>query len=244
MAAIVVGVSYVPGIGFAVAKRFAQAGLRVGIVGRTEEKLKHAKAEIEAMVPGAQVTSAVGDVTDKNSIDAAFMALIYAMGAPSVLVYNVSSRPFPTSTVADVDPERLLNDYRAGPLGAVHCAQAVIPGMREAGEGTIIFTGATASMRGAKGFGSFSASKAGLRALAQSLAKEEMNNGIHVVHAVVDGMVDMPAMRGYAEANNIPQGRLIDTEAIAETYFQMHMQDKRCMSFEIDIRPYLSDGHY
>mmetsp|Transcript_14930 Transcript_14930/g.56679 ORF Transcript_14930/g.56679 Transcript_14930/m.56679 type:complete len:241 (-) Transcript_14930:4028-4750(-) len=238
MSAIVVGVSYAPGIGYAVAKRFAQAGLKVGIVGRQQPRLEEAKKLIEDAVEGATVAIATGDVTDKASIDSALGSLIEAHGVPDSLIYNVSSRPMPTVSVAEVDPDRLLNDYKTGAYGAVLCVQKVIAGMRERGSGSILLTGATASMRGAPGFGAFSAAKAGLKHLAQALAKEEMSNGIHVAHIIIDGMVDMAVMRQYAA--DLPDGRLIDTEGIAEVYYNLHMQSPRCFTFEQDLRPYMS----
>ena len=132
-----------------------------------------------------------------------------------------------------------MGDFAAGPVGALNCVHAVLPGMRERKRGTIIFTGATASMRGAPKFASFSAQKMALRGMAQSLAKEMAPEGIHVAHVVVDGMVDMELIRNFMP--DVGEGRLIETAAAAETYWHLHTQPQRCFSFEVDIRPHQAE---
>ena len=109
--------------------------------------------------------------------------------------------------------------------------------MRVAKEGSIIFTGASASLRGASGFGTFCVAKTGLRAFAQALAKEEAPNGVHVGHVVVDAMLDMPVIRDFVD-KDISPGRLLDTDAAAEVYYHLASQGKRCMTFEVDVRPH------
>lgn len=140
-AAVVVGVSHMPGIGFAVAKRFAQEGLAVGMVGRQQDRLDAAVAAIQSAVEGASVACCAADTTDGEAIKAALEQLKAQHGAPECLVYNVSARPFPPAAVADIDPARLISDWNTGPLGAMYCSQAVLPDMRAAGKGCIIFTG-------------------------------------------------------------------------------------------------------
>jgi NAD(P)-dependent dehydrogenase (short-subunit alcohol dehydrogenase family) len=106
--------------------------------------------------------------------------------------------------------------------------------------GTIIFTGATASMRARPPFTAFAAAKAGVRALAQGMAREFGPQGIHVVHAVIDGVIDGERSRGqfarYVEAKG--QDGLLQLEAIAETYWQLHIQHPSAWTHEIDLRPY------
>ena len=234
-AAVVVGVSHRPGLGFAVAKRFAAGGMKVGIVGRQPDRLDECRRDILAAVPGAEVECVECDATDPAQVKTAFGKLRAAHGAPSALVYNLSARPFPPTTIADCDPARLEADWRTGAFGAMLCVQEVIGDMRANGEGTVLFTGASASLRGSKRFGSFAVSKTGLRALAQSLAKEVAPDGVHVAHVVVDAMVDMPVIKQFMP--DAPSGRLLDTDAAAEAYWQLHMQTGRCFTFEIDVRP-------
>ena len=234
-AAVVVGVSNRPGLGFAVAKRFAAGGMKVGIVGRQPDRLDECRRDILTAVPGAEVECVECEATDPAQVKPAFGKLRAAHGAPSALVYNLSARPFPPTTIADCDPARLEADWRTGAFGAMLCVQEVIGDMRANGEGTVLFTGASASLRGSKRFGSFAVSKTGLRALAQSLAKEVAPDGVHVAHVVVDAMVDMPVIKQFMP--DAPSGRLLDTDAAAEAYWQLHMQTGRCFTFEIDVRP-------
>ena len=125
-------------------------------------------------------------------------------------------------------------------MTALLCVQQVLPAMKAAGTGAILFTGASASLRGSAKFGSFAVNKCGLRALAQSLAREEAPGGVHVAHVVVDAMVDMPVIHDFIEKGFIEAapGRLLDTGSAADVYWQLYEQDKRCMAFEVDLRPH------
>ena len=209
--------------------------MKVGIIGRQPERLEECKKEILLQVPGADIECVPCDATDPAAVTTAFAGLRAKHGEPSALIYNLSARPFPPTAVADVTPERLESDWKTGPLGAMLCVQQVLPAMRERAEGTILFTGASASLRGSKSFGSFAVAKGGLRALAQSLAKEEAPKGVHVGHVVIDGMVDMPVINQFFP--DAPPGRTMDTDATAEVYWSMHVQDRRAWGFEIDLRP-------
>ena len=234
-AAVVVGVSNKPGLGFAVAERFARGGHAVGIIGRQQAALEDCKAAIMREVPGARVEYCVCDATDGDQVSAAFDGFKKLHGPCDALIYNLSCRPFPPTNVADVTPERLESDWRTGPYGALLCVQQVLPSMRERGEGTILFTGASASLRGNARFGSFAVAKTGLRSLAQSLAKEVSAEGVHVAHVVIDSIVDMPVIHKFMP--DAPKGRMLDPAAAADFYWTLHTQDRRCRSFEADLRP-------
>ena len=212
-AAVLVGVSYSPGLGNAIAKRFAEGGLKVGIIGRQPERLEACKRDILQAVPGAEIECVAADATDPEAVKAAFSSLRAAHGEPEALVCNLSGRPVPPTKVADVTPERLESDWRTGPYAALLCVHEVLPAMQRRGAGTIVFTGASASLRGSPKFGSFAVAKGGLRCLAQSLAKEVGPDGIHVAHVVVDGMVDMPVINQFVP--DAPKGRLLDPAAAA-----------------------------
>ena len=166
----------------------------------------------------------------------AFAELEAKHGKTDCLVYNMSCRPFPPTTVAELEPERLLSDIKTGPYAALLCVQAVLPAMLEAGRGTILISGASASLRGSEKFGSFGAAKTSLRAMAQSLAKEVAPKGVHVAHVIIDAMVDMPVINSFFP--DAPKGRMLDTEAAAELYWNLYQQDPRCMTFELDVRPF------
>lgn len=230
---IVVGVSHVPGIGFAAAKRFAKEGMSVGIIGRQANCLADVTAKIRDAVPDAHVEAVVADATNCDDIQAAIASIERKYGATEVLIYNVSARPLPAREVADTTPEFFMNMFNTNVMGALHCTQAVLPKMKENKSGTIIFTGASASWRGTAKFGAFGAAKMALRGMAQSLAKEVNPCGVHVAHVVVDGMVDMPLIH---KVVGRPEGRMIDTDAIAEAYWMLHSQSPQCFSFELDVR--------
>lgn len=234
-AVVIVGVSYAPGLGFAIAKRFAKEGLAVGMVGRQQERLEACKSEILKEVPDAQVNFAMADATDPEQCARAFTELNAVNGNPDALVMNMAARPAPMP-MADLSPDKLLNDWKTGPYAALLCCQQVLPAMRKAGSGTILFTGATASLRGSAKFGSFAASKCSVRAMAQSLAKELSPEGIHVAHIIVDSMVDMPLMKSMAAS--APPGKFLDTDSAAEVYWNLYQQNKLCFAFEVDIRPH------
>lgn len=240
MSALVLGVSHVPGVGHAVARRFALGGLKVGIMGRQIAKLEESKAAIISDVPGAQISCAAVDCTDADALKIAVQAFESEFGTPKCLVYNASARPFPPQEVAELSVDRLKEDHDVCVAGFLSAVQLVLPSFRAAGEGCILYTGATASLRGSKRFGSFASAKCAARALTQSLAKELAPEGVHVAHVVVDGMVDMPIIRGFTSAD-MPDDRLLDTTSIAETYWSLYQQDKRCWTFELDIRPSLAE---
>jgi len=231
-----VGVSHSPGLGYAIAKRFCEGGLAVGIIGRQSARLEECKTQILEAVPGAAVTAVTADATEADDVKRAFSELEAKQGPADCLIYNMSSRPFPPTAVEELSSERLLADMKTGPFAALLCVQAVLPAMSAAGRGAIIFSGASASLRGTARFGSFSCAKTSLRALAQSLAKEVGPSGVHIAHVIVDAMVDMPLIRSFVP--DAPEGRMLDTTAAAESYWHLYSQDKRCMTFEIDLRPY------
>jgi len=235
-AAVVVGVSHSPGLGYAVAKRFAEGGLAVGLVGRQPERLEACRREILDAVPGATVTYVAADATDEAQVAKAFGELKAKNGPADVLVFNMSCRPFPPTAVADLEPGRLMSDIKTGPLAFLLCVQQVLPEMRQSGRGAVLVSGASASMRGTERFGAFASSKMALRGMCQSLAKEVAPSGVHVAHVIVDAMVDMPIINGFFP--DVSKGRLLDTAAAAEVYWQLYQQDQRCMSFEVDVRPF------
>lgn len=236
---VIVGVSHSPGLGFAIARKFAREGHAVGILGRHEERLEACKAQILEEISTAQIIGVQADCSKEEEVKNAFGILRAEHGAPDCLVFNMASRPFPPTSIGETSLARLEADWKAGPFAALMCVKEVLPSMRSSGSGTILFTGASASLRGSKNFGSFAVSKCGLRAMAQSLAREEARNGVHVAHIIVDALVDMPVVNKFIEQGMLEAtpGRLLDTDFGADVYWQLYSQDKRCWTFEIDIRP-------
>jgi NAD(P)-dependent dehydrogenase (short-subunit alcohol dehydrogenase family) len=227
--AVVVGVG--PGLGAAVARRFARGGFAVALLARRREVLAGFEQEIAAA--GGRAISCAADAADPASVAQAFAEVRSALGDPSVLVYNAGA--FVPGGILDVTPEQLDACWRVGCLGAFAAAREVVPAMIASARGTILLTGATASLRGSASFPCLAVSKFGLRALGQSLARELGPKGIHVAHVVIDGQIDTPRIRAYAP-DRAPS-TLLDPEAVAETYWQMHQQHPTAWTQEVDVRP-------
>lgn len=172
------------------------------------------------------------DLSDEGQTRQAVAGLLAAHGAPSLVIHNAAELvmgPF-----LETRPEAFAASWRAGVLSAVHLAQALLPAMVSAGEGTLIFSGATASLRGSAGFSAFSSAKAGLRALSQSLAREYGPKGIHVAHVILDGIIDTAASR---RLHGLEPGRMMQPEDIAASYIALARQPKSAWTFEMDLRP-------
>jgi NAD(P)-dependent dehydrogenase (short-subunit alcohol dehydrogenase family) len=225
----VVGVG--PGLGRALAVRFARGGFAVALVARRDPSLRPVQAEIESL--GGLVRSYVGDAADEKSVGMIFARIREELGAPEALLYNAGA--FKGGGILDLAAADFEQAWRVNCLGGLLTAQAVVPGMLERGGGTIIYSGATASLRGSARFAGLAVGKFGLRALAQSMARELGPKGIHVAHVVIDGPIDTPRAREMF-ADRGPQTFLAPT-AIAENYWNLHAQDPSAWSQEIDLRP-------
>ncbi len=228
--AAVVGVG--PGLGAAVARRFAREGFAVALLARSEGTLLGVLEEVGRHGGSGHIFPC--DATDAGSVTATFARLRERMGAPpEVLVYNAGS--YHVAGILELQPRTLEADWRVMCLGALLCAREVLPSMLERGRGTVLFTGATASLRGGARFASLAVGKFSLRALAQSMARELQPRGIHVAHVVVDGFIDSPGVRAMAP-DRAPE-TLLSPDAIAETYWQLHRQHPTAWTQELDVRP-------
>jgi NAD(P)-dependent dehydrogenase (short-subunit alcohol dehydrogenase family) len=232
---LIVGVGASRGVGAAIARRFAREDHPVVIAGRNAEKLATTADEIRAT--GARIEVSVGDASVAEDARR-FVAAAQSLAPLEVVVHNAGSNmPAPFLKVSQ---ERFERHWREHTLGGFQTAQAAIPILLQHGGGTLVFTGASGSLRGKANFAPFAAAKAGLRALAQSLAREFGPQNIHVGHVVIDGgiagdrllelMPDLLEQRG-------PDG-MLDTEAIAEAYWMLHSQHRSAWSHEIDLRPW------
>lgn len=231
--ALVAGVG--DGLGKAVARRFARAGHRVVLVARKEEKLQRIAGEIAA--EGGEAVVKPADLRSEDRIQALFDDAA-ALGRLDVVVFNAGAQhrqPF-----LEIEPDMFEKVWRLGCRAGFVVGQAAAKRMVEHGRGTILFTGATSATRGGAEFAAFAAAKAGLRSIAQSMARSLGPRGIHVCHVVVDGVIDMPAIheRFPDVVANLPEGGMLDTDAIAETYYALHCQDRSAWTLEIDVRPW------
>ncbi len=214
----------------ATARRFACAGFTVGMMARNAEKLKAIQTQIEQN--GGTALSISANASDLASVTVAF-SQVKQLGDPEVFIYNTGA--FQIASVLEITTEQFEYNWKANCFGAFLGVQQVLPAMLERGSGTILFTGATAAMKGSAKFAGFAVGQFGLRALAQSLAGEFGPQGIHVAHIVIDGIIDTPRVRQMMP--NREQQAMLSPEAIAETYLQLYLQDSSAWTLEMDLRP-------
>ena len=233
--AIIAGVG--PGTGRALALRFSKS---YTIVALARKPSNFASIVDEITTGGGNAYGVQADITNPNSITAAFseIAKKYPNLPTAVAVYNVAAfihKPFQELTLEDIDL-----GLDTGVRGAFLFSQQVVPGLLKAAKEkstehppTLLFTGATASVKASACFAGFAIGKWGARALSQSLAKEYGKDGVHVGHVVVDGVIDTPAAE--AVLNDVEHGK-IDTEGLAETYWHLHTQPRAAFTWEVDVR--------
>ena len=227
--AAVLGVG--PGLGATVARRFARESFAVGLMARGEESLAAAREEVEAL--GGTALAVTADATDAASVASSFDRVREELGEPEVFVYNAGA--FQMGGILELSPEQFDDCFRANCSGAFYGAQQVLSAMVERERGTIILTGATAALRGSARFAALATGKFGLRALAQSMAREFGPQGIHVAHVIIDGQINTPRLR---EAQpDREESTTLSPESIAETYWQLHAQGPSAWTLELDLRP-------
>jgi len=220
--AIVVGVG--PGLGAAACRRFAQEGFNVAAASRRGDPNLVKEARAYAC-----------DAADETSVADLFAAVERDFSAPSLVVFNAGT--FERGKVAETEAADFERCWRVGCLGGFLVGRAAARAMVGNGGGTIIFTGATASLRGGAGFANLAVPKFGLRALAQSMARELGPENIHVAHVIIDGQI---AAERYAhlEKERGPDS-LLDPDAIADTYFRLHTQHRSAWTHELEVRPWV-----
>jgi NAD(P)-dependent dehydrogenase (short-subunit alcohol dehydrogenase family) len=173
------------------------------------------------------------DATSPASVAAGFAKARDALGNTEVFVYNAGA--FKMGSLLEIEAEDFDECWRANCAGAFYAARQVVPPMVQAGRGTILFTGATASLRGGARFACLAVGKFGLRALAQSMARELGPKNIHVAHVVIDGQIDTPRARQFFP--NRESETFLAPDAIAEAYWRLHEQPKTAWTHELDLRP-------
>ncbi len=233
-AALVVGAG--DATGGAIARRFAAEGYHVVAVRRTDEALRPLVQEINAT--GGRAEGWACDARKEDQVMALFERIEREIGPLEVVVFNIGAnvRFGITETTERVYRKVWEMAALAGFLVGREAARV----MRPRGQGSIFFTGATASLRGSNGFCAFAGAKFALRALAQSMARELGPQGIHVAHLVIDGAIDTAFI-----ADNFPeryatkdQGGILDPQAIADTYWALHQQPRNAWTHELDLRPW------
>lgn len=224
--AVIAGVG--PGNGRALAVKYAGAGYTVALLARSERVL----TALEAEIPGTHGYPC--DLTSESQIEAVFRQIKEQFGEVDVLIYNAGSGVF--KEITEITSEDFEQAWRINAQGALLCSQQVIPAMIEAGAGTIVFIGATASRRGGVNSAAFAPAKAAQRSLAESMARALWPKGIHVALVVLDGIVNFPRMRDMFP--NKPDNFFIEPNGVAEAVYQITLQQRSAWSFETEVRPF------
>lgn len=228
--AIILGTG--PGLGRALALKFSNEGYKVALVSRTKSKLEKIEKEIESL--GGETFIATADITNEKEIKVAFNSIIQKFGKNiDVLVYNAGD--FKKQSILEIKPDDFKNSWNINCFGAFLSSKLVLPSMLKRKQGTIIFTGATASIRGSAEFSLLAVGKFGLRALAQSTAREFGPQGIHVAHVIIDGQIARPSP---SNSTSIEDTKIyLSPVAIAEQYWHIHNQPPTSWTLEMDLRP-------
>ena len=233
--AVVLGVGAVEGLGTAVALRFAREGYTVVVAGRTGKNLDIVVQQVRDR--GAVAHAAVTDATSEDQV-IALLELAGTFGRVEAAIYNAGGNN-PQSSLK-TSGKFFEEQWRVGTYGGFLFAREAVKAMLPHERGTLLFTGASASLRGRPNFVAFASAKAGLRAVSQSFAREFGPKGIHVAHVVIDGAIDGQRINTLVPqlAQMKGEGGLLNLAAIAESYWQLHVQHRSAWSPEIDLRPF------
>ena len=237
--AVVVGVGAELGLGAALCRRFAPEGYHVLIGGRTQEKIDQVAVSIAAAGGSAEavLTDATSEVDVIRLFDMAFNP--HEQRNPAdLVVFNAGNNR--RIDFRELSAEMFEDFWRVGCFGGFLVGREAARRLVPLGRGTVIFTGASASLRGKPGFAQFSAAKAGLRMISQSMARKYGPLGIHVAHSVIDGGIDGERLRKAWPQMIGERGEdeFLNVDAIAEAYWQIHCQHRSAWTQEIELRPF------
>ena len=228
---VVAGVG--PGLGESLARRFADEGCRVALLARTASYVEGLAADL-----GERALAVPTDLTIPAEIETAFETVREVFGPVDVLINHASGGSW--KGARDLSLEEFEHAWQVGARAGLQCSQEALDDMLGDGEnegegGTILFTGATSSVRGRGGAAAFSSAKFAVRGLAESMAREFGPQGVHVAHVVIDGGIRPPG-RDVSD----PEAYL-DPDAIADSYWHLVQQDRSAWTLELDLRPHVEE---
>ena len=236
--AIIIGVGPLEGLGAQLCCRFADMGMHVYVAGRTDSKLKEVVDHIESA--GGSASSYVCDATNEEQIKLLFEQA-RTTGPLSLAIYNAGNNM--PGSIAEMEAAYFEASWKVGCFGGFLFAREAAQSMLPNKGGSILFTGASASLRGRANFGAFNSAKAALRTMAQALAKELGPEGIHVAHIIIDGVIDGEKIRErfpeYAE--KLGDEGMISMAGIVDAYEFLYKQAKSAWTFELDLRTALEN---
>jgi len=223
--------------GGAIARRFAAGGYTACVTRRDAQKLQPLVESIEAA--GGKAVAFGSDARKEEEVIALFEQVEREVGPVEVLVFNIGANV--PSSILEETARKYFKIWEMACFGGFLNGREAAKRMVERGRGTIIYTGATAALRGAANFAAFAGAKHALRALAQSMARELGPRNIHVAHVVVDGAIDTEFIRtSFPERYALKsEDGILNPEHIAENYWHLHTQPRDAWTFELDLRPYM-----
>jgi NAD(P)-dependent dehydrogenase (short-subunit alcohol dehydrogenase family) len=225
--AVIAGVG--PGLGAALARVFSREGFKLVLAARNVSKLDGLAAETGAAVVAT-------DVSDAASVENLF-DVADGIGPLGLAIFNASGRV--RGGIADLNPEDVKKTLLVGAYGGFLFGQQAARRLLERGSGSILFTGATASVKGFANSAGFAMPKFGLRGLVQSMARELAPKNVHVAHFIIDGgIASSDPMR---PADSTPPDRWLSPDAIAETYLAIHRQHRSAWTWEMELRPWVEN---
>jgi len=227
--AVVVGVG--PGLGASLVRTFATAGLNVAAAARDPDKVSDHVGGGE----GGEVRLYGCDSTDETAVETLFDQAEADLGPVAVAVYNAGA--FVPASILETSSADFERCWRVGCLGGFHVGKAAATRMQPRGQGTIILTGATAALRGGGRFHNLAVGKFGLRALAQSMARELGPQGLHIAHVIIDGMIQSERHAHLGEERG--PDSLLEPDEIAAEYLHLHNQHRSAWTLELDLRPWV-----
>ena len=232
--AVIIGVGAEQGLGAQLAKRFASEGLHVFVASRTQSRIDALTVEIEQA--GGIATAVCADATNEEQVIKLFEK---AGSGIHLAIYNTGNN-FP-GQIIDMESDYFEKSWKSCCFGGFLFGREAVRRMVPSGNGTLLFTGASASLRGRANFGAFNSAKAGLRTLAQAMAKEYGPRGIHVGHVVIDGAIaGDKIMRHLPElAKKLGEDGMIKIEGIVDGYEYLYNQSPQAWTFELDLRTYI-----
>lgn len=227
--AVIAGVG--PGLGASLARKFSREGCAIALLARSADFLNTLAEELRQS--GARVLPVPADLTDAEAVAKAFALVRSKLGPVSILINHVGSGLW--DGFNELTVEGFRSTWERCALAAFLCCKQVVPDMIARRGGSILFTGATSSIRGRNGAPAFSSAKFAVRGLADSLARELWPQGIHVAHILVDGVIDTAAVR--AQLANGTGEPLLNPDDMAETYWALTRQKSGAWTFELELRP-------
>jgi len=226
-------------IGAAVARRFAAGGFHVCLGRRNVDALAPLVETIQGA--GGRATAFALDARDEDQVAATFLRIENDIGPVEMALFNVGGNV--RLPIRETGARLFRKVWESACLGGFLVGREAAQYMVPRGRGALFFTGATASIRGGSGYAAFASAKAGLRNLAQSLARELGPEGVHVAHLVIDAGVDTAWVRARVRESGrdpdaSPPGTLMNPDSVAQAYWQLYSQPRDAWTFELDLRPF------